>query len=117
MVAAAQQNGDVETYSNPGSNVLISAPVNRTGAGLTTTSDVQDVPAGRLGYVNGSISTGFSGTSAAAPMISGTVALMLEANPDLDWRDIQHILIDTAQKNGLIDSDADGCLAYHRSIP
>ena len=38
----------------------------------------------------------FSGTSAAAPMVTGVVALMLDANPDLTWRDIKHILAHTA---------------------
>lgn len=36
------------------------------------------------GYVNG--------TSAAAPSISGVVALMLSANPALSWRDVRDIL-------------------------
>lgn len=30
-----------------------------------------------------------SGTSAAAPEAAGVIALALEANPDLTWRDIQ----------------------------
>ena len=37
------------------------------------------------------------GTSASAPMVAGVVGLMLEAEPDLTWRDIQHIFR-TSQK-------------------
>ncbi|KAG0232086.1 pheromone processing endoprotease [Actinomortierella wolfii] len=37
-----------------------------------------------------------SGTSAAAPIAAGIYALALEANPKLNWRDIQHITIQTA---------------------
>jgi subtilisin family serine protease len=40
--------------------------------------------------------TTFSGTSMASPHISGTVALMLEANPQLGWREVKQILKDTA---------------------
>ena len=41
----------------------------------------------------------FGGTSSAAPTVAGVVALMLEANPLLGWRDVQHILIRTAEQN------------------
>ena len=40
----------------------------------------------------------FNGTSSAAPMVSGVVALMLETNPALSWRDIKHLLATTARK-------------------
>ncbi|WP_147653754.1 S8 family serine peptidase [Vulcaniibacterium gelatinicum] len=40
--------------------------------------------------------THMSGTSMAAPHVSGIVALMLEANPGLDWREVKRILQDTA---------------------
>ncbi|MBA3483326.1 MAG: S8 family serine peptidase, partial [Pirellulales bacterium] len=41
----------------------------------------------------------FNGTSAAAPMVSGVIALMLEANPNLSWRDVQEILVRSARTN------------------
>ncbi|KAK3603982.1 hypothetical protein CHS0354_026777 [Potamilus streckersoni] len=44
----------------------------------------------------------FNGTSSAAPSVSGVVALMLEANPNLTWRDVKHILATTSTK---IDPD------------
>ena len=40
--------------------------------------------------------TNFSGTSAATPMVSGIIALMLEANPNLSLRDVKYILAKTA---------------------
>jgi len=40
----------------------------------------------------------FNGTSSAAPVVSGGIALMLEANPSLTWRDVKHILASTARK-------------------
>ncbi|TLX51870.1 serine protease [Pseudoalteromonas ruthenica] len=41
-------------------------------------------------------SNSMSGTSSAAPNTAGVVALLMEANPDLSARDIQHILATTA---------------------
>ena len=40
----------------------------------------------------------FNGTSSAAPVLSGVIALMLEANPDLSWRDVKHILAKNARQ-------------------
>lgn len=39
----------------------------------------------------------FQGTSSAAPLAAGCVALVLEANPLLTWRDVQHIVVRTAK--------------------
>jgi hypothetical protein len=39
------------------------------------------------------------GTSAAAAQVSGVVALMLEVNPNLNWRDVQEILLRSARQN------------------
>lgn len=38
------------------------------------------------------------GTSFAAPIVSSVIAQLLEANPDLDVRDIRHILFNTAKR-------------------
>ncbi|WP_186570888.1 S8 family serine peptidase [Synechococcus sp. PROS-U-1] len=129
VVAATMRNGEVEQYSTPGASIFASAPVNgsnfrfddSSGANAnqqrTVTADVTDDPAidggpnnDNAGYVNGPTHTRFNGTSAAAPMVTGTIALMLEANPSLDWRNVQHILAQTSTKNGLIDSNGDGQL-------
>ncbi|KAM9358664.1 proprotein convertase subtilisin/kexin type 7 [Symphorus nematophorus] len=45
-----------------------------------------------------------TGTSAAAPLAAGMVALMLQVRPCLSWRDIQHIIAFTATK---CDNSAD----------
>ena len=42
-----------------------------------------------------------TGTSASAAMASGIVALTLEANPNLTWRDVQHIVVRTARSDRL----------------
>lgn len=38
----------------------------------------------------------FNGTSSAAPNVSGVVALIAEANPELSWREIRYILAATS---------------------
>jgi len=39
-----------------------------------------------------------NGTSSSAPTITGVVALMLSANPNLTWRDVRHILATTSKQ-------------------
>jgi subtilisin-like proprotein convertase family protein len=41
---------------------------------------------------------GMNGTSSAAPMMSGVIALILEANPALTWREVKDILAKTSVK-------------------
>ncbi|MEX0326021.1 MAG: S8 family serine peptidase [Puniceicoccaceae bacterium] len=78
-------------YSEPGANLLVVAPSGGRGGGILTTDNT-----GFSGYAPGDAYEDFSGTSAAAPMVSGVVALMLEQRPDLNWRDVQQILALTA---------------------
>ena len=40
----------------------------------------------------------FGGTSSATPLVSGVIALMLDANPNLTARDVQHILVRTSPR-------------------
>ncbi|KAM8961076.1 proprotein convertase subtilisin/kexin type 5 isoform 1-T1 [Pelodytes ibericus] len=42
-----------------------------------------------------------TGTSASAPMAAGIIALALEANPFLTWRDVQHIIVRTSRQGHL----------------
>lgn len=37
------------------------------------------------------------GTSASAPMAAGIIALALEANHNLTWRDVQYLIVETAK--------------------
>jgi proprotein convertase subtilisin/kexin type 2 len=93
-VAALMPDGQFTEYSEAGSNVWISAPVGGFGPERILSTD----RTGGAGYSNTNYSL-FNGTSAAAPMVSGVVGLMLEANPNLGWRDVKIILAQTAKKN------------------
>jgi subtilisin family serine protease len=54
---------------------------------------------------NSSYTSFFGGTSSATPVVAGVVALMLEANPNLGWRDVQEILMKSATKNSPLDPE------------
>ncbi|KAG2217513.1 hypothetical protein INT45_001800 [Circinella minor] len=47
------------------------------------------------------------GTSAAAPLAAGIFALVLSVRPDLSWRDMQHLCVETAVPVSIEDSDWD----------
>jgi subtilisin-like proprotein convertase family protein len=95
-VGTLDDNGVGVSYSEPGSNVIAVAYAD----GVTTTDR-----AGGNGYDGGDYTTTFNGTSAAAPQFSGYAALLLEANPNLSWRDIGHITARTAKKNDSSNPD------------
>lgn len=113
-VTAFDSDDDSAWYANRGANLLVSAPSSgkRVLADddftLTEWSDLQLATvdrAGANGYAVGAWTssldkTGFGGTSATTPQVSGVVALMLEANPDLGWRDVQTILAYSARHVG-----------------
>jgi len=54
--------------------------------------------------INSGCTVSHTGTSAAAPLAAGIVALLLEANPDLGWRDVQHMVARTSSKGALRES-------------
>lgn len=49
------------------------------------------------------IDRGIAGTSPAATIVSGIVALMLTANPKLNWLDVQYCLVASAVKVDPLD--------------
>ncbi len=94
-VAATDYFGNVTSYSSPGASVLVAAP---GGGGNDPLSNI--ITTDRVGVAGNDVSdyTSIAGTSFSAPIVSGVVALMLEANPDLGYRDVQEILAYSARK-------------------
>lgn len=107
-VGAVTSEGGVASYSNPGASLLVSAPSSGGTRGITTT----DLP-GSAGYSATDVTDSFGGTSAAAPQVSGTVALMLEANPYLGWRDVRTILAMTAEQPTGIATTTNGAANWN----
>jgi uncharacterized repeat protein (TIGR01451 family) len=52
---------------------------------------------GTIDYVNEDYTRTFNGTSSSCPLASGVIALILESNPNLGWRDVQEILMRSAR--------------------
>ena len=74
-------DGKISRDSSPGDNLLVCAP------GVNIPS-----------FVNRNDTAVWSGTSMAAPHVSGIVALMLERNPNLTARQVREILAKTATR-------------------
>ena len=64
--------------------------------------------------VNCNYTSTFNGTSSAAPTVSGVIALMLEARPELTWRDVKYILAKTAKK---VDSNLAAIVTNSSNAP
>ena len=126
-VAAFDANGRAATYSTSGAANWVSAPggeygihsdlwsfYNSEGQPAIMTTDTSSCGAGYDSeYANNQFdatqsihqenldcnyTSTFNGTSAATPMVSGVVALLLDANPELTWRDVKYILAKTSRK-------------------
>jgi len=80
-------------YTERSSNIFVVAPSSGGDQGITTTDLT-----GAAGYDAGNYTPTFGGTSAAAPVAAGAIALMLEANPELTRRDAMHIIANTARR-------------------
>ncbi|MCI0555559.1 MAG: S8 family serine peptidase, partial [Anaerolineae bacterium] len=91
-VGAVTHTGTQSSYSERGACMLVCAP--SSSPGITTTDIV-----GPGGYTSGDYTSTFGGTSSASPAATGAIALILEANPNLGWRDVQEILVQSARKN------------------
>ncbi len=101
-VGAVRSDGKYTSYSNPGSCLLVAAPSGDLTQGFPnlTTTDIQGTAGSNTASTPDDANdyTLFSGTSAAAPLISGIAALLLDVNPDLTYRDVQQILIQAARQ-------------------
>lgn len=82
---------DRPTITAPGVDVIsVRASTSSLGA-LSATDDAAMIEPAHLPFYTVS-----SGTSMAAPHVSGIVALMLEADPSLQWEDVKSIIQETA---------------------
>jgi subtilisin family serine protease len=77
-----------------------------TGGRHLRSSRETSVPVGVVAAdVGGKCTTTFFGTSGAAPVAAGGLALVLEANPELTYRDVMHIIAETSRIPNLAETD------------
>jgi hypothetical protein len=97
-VGAVDNTARQSYYSEPGANIMVVAPSNGGTLGITTTDQT-----GVNGYnpqapgnlPNTDYTNDFGGTSSAAPLTVGGVALMLASSTDsLGWRDVKKSLLE-----------------------
>ncbi len=123
-------DGTTTSYPETGANVLVAAPTGSValaigndtgiGSGIYTTDTTGDngfniAPDPDTGQefdrdflLDTDYTSRFNGTSASAPIATGVIALMLEANPDLSWRDVQEILVRSARQNAEFEEPQNG---------
>jgi serine protease len=90
-VAATNRDGGRASYSNYGEIIDVSAPGGSQSKGVLSTLNSGLTLPGSDNYA------WYSGTSMAAPHVSGTAALMLAANSELSPDDITSVLKKTAR--------------------
>jgi subtilisin-like proprotein convertase family protein len=126
LAGALNANGTKASYSSPGSGLWVSAAGGEDGVvnPALFSTDVSGCQFGLSQMIAGStlfndgyhplnlgcdFTNKMNGTSGAAPIVSGIIALILEANPKLSWRDIKHILALTADE---VDSEGSNILNH-----
>ncbi|XP_064649985.1 furin-like protease kpc-1 isoform X2 [Lineus longissimus] len=94
-ISSATEYGNIPWYSEACSSTL--ATTYSSGAGGERQIVTTDLRKG--------CTETHTGTSASAPLAAGICALALQANPRLTWRDMQHVVVRTANPKGLQAGD------------
>ena len=110
-VAALKHDNTYAPYSSPGSNVLVSGyagdnPDNSPTISTTfiegESSNSGDTKTTWSEDTKQNYTFIMSGTSAATPTVTASIALVLEACPDVSWRDVKYLVAKNAR---IVDAD------------
>jgi proprotein convertase subtilisin/kexin type 7 len=86
-IGALDHTGNQSWYSEGCASLMAVAPSSGAMRGITTVDLM-----GNAGYDPGECTSTFGGTSSAAPLAAGIIALILQERPDLTWRDVKHVI-------------------------
>uniref|UniRef100_A0A673APS8 Furin-1-like n=1 Tax=Sphaeramia orbicularis TaxID=375764 RepID=A0A673APS8_9TELE len=94
-ISSSTQNGNVPWYSEACSSTLATtySSGNLNEKQIVTTD------------LKAKCTDSHTGTSASAPLAAGIIALALEANKNLTWRDMQHLVVRTSHPAHLLTND------------
>lgn len=94
-ISSSTQNGNVPWYSEACSSTLATtySSGNLNEKQIVTTD------------LKSKCTDSHTGTSASAPLAAGIIALALEANKNLTWRDMQHLVVQTSKPAYLLTND------------
>uniref|UniRef100_A0A3B5QDV7 Furin (paired basic amino acid cleaving enzyme) b n=1 Tax=Xiphophorus maculatus TaxID=8083 RepID=A0A3B5QDV7_XIPMA len=94
-ISSTTESGNVPWYSEPCSSTLATTfSSGNPGEKQIVTTDLRQ-----------KCTDSHTGTSASAPLAAGIIALALEANMNLTWRDMQHLVVRTSLPGHLIAGD------------
>jgi subtilisin family serine protease/subtilisin-like proprotein convertase family protein len=109
-VGSIADDGRKTATSEEGANLVVVTPAGDAPGRRLLTTDLSDA----FGFNDGQTTAEFrdanytqlmGGTSASAPLVSGVVALMLQARPELGVRDVRRVLAQSARRNDSADLD------------
>jgi subtilisin family serine protease len=87
-VGAVGKDERHSSFSTPGASLFLTAPG----------GDFENISNHITANIGGECRDAGSGTSFSCPVVSGVIALILEANPKLTWRDVQGVLALTSRQ-------------------
>eukprot|EP01097_Dermamoeba_algensis_P011139 TRINITY_DN84_c0_g1_i2.p1 TRINITY_DN84_c0_g1~~TRINITY_DN84_c0_g1_i2.p1 ORF type:complete len:593 (+),score=138.18 TRINITY_DN84_c0_g1_i2:315-2093(+) len=95
----------IGAITNNGRHAAYSEPCAALDAVTPSSGGEKDIVTTALAVLGNGCTSSFGGTSASSPMAAGIVALILEANNKLTWRDVQGVVHLSSKKVDETDED------------